>query len=298
MRQQEKKAIAAAILGNGIFGFSFMASKVGLQITEPMVLLGYRFLIAFFVLNLLLVAGKQKIQLKGKPLLPVLLLGLFEPILYFIFESYGIKWTTSAFSGAMIAMIPVVSMVFAIGALREVPKKKQVLFAGLSVVGVVLVSVTGESQGTIQLRGVFMLILTVLAAAGYNIIGRKISGEFTAFERTYVMLGMGSAGFGGWMLWGSRGNLAEALLRPLQEPRFVAAVLYLSIASSVLAYLALNYAMTYLPVAKSTAFANMTTVISISAGVLFLKEPFGWVSFLGAVMIIIGVYGVNKEQQT
>jgi len=298
MKEQEKKAIAAAILGNVIFGFSFMASKVGLQAAEPMVLLGCRFLTAFLLLNLLLLTGKQKIQLKGKALGPVLLLGLFEPILYFIFESYGIKWTTSAFSGAMIAMIPVVSMVFAIGVLQEIPKKKQVLFAGVSVIGVILVSVTGESQGTIQLRGVIMLVLTVLAAAGYNILARKISGEFTAFERTYVMMGMGSVAFGGWMLWGSRTDLAQTLLMPLQEPKFLLAVLYLAVLSSVLAFLAINYAITYLPVAKSTAFANVTTVISIFAGVIFLKEPFGWISCLGAVMIIVGVYGVTKEQQT
>jgi len=99
------------------------------------------------------------------------------------------------------------------------------------------------------------------------------------------------------MLVGYGNHQTQAVWQPLQSPQFLGALFYLAVVSSVLAFLALNYAITYLPVAKSTAFANMTTVISIFAGVLFLKEPFGLPAFIGAVMIIIGVYGVNREQQ-
>ncbi len=296
MGTKEKKALAAALLGNSVFGFSFMASKIALGAAQPMVLLGFRFLLAFLVMNLMLLAGKEQVHLKGKPVGLLLLLGLFQPILYFIFESYGIKWTTSGFSGAMIAMVPVVSMAFAASFLRERPKGRQVLFALLSVAGVILISLSGESEGVIEGKGILMLVLTVLSASGYNIVGRKISGDFTAFERTYVMFAMGSLFFGGLMLFTYRESLAAEVLRPLTAPGFLGAVFYLAMVSSVLAFMALNYAMTYLPVAKSTAFTNITTVISIFAGVIFLGEPFGLVSLIGAVMIIVGVYGVNKEQ--
>jgi len=295
MGTKEKKAVAAAIIGNSVFGFSFMASKIALETAQPLVLLGFRFLTAFLLMNLMLLIGKEKVCLKGKPVKLLLLLGLFQPTMYFIFESYGIKWTTSGFSGAMIAMIPVVSMVLAAGFLKEKPKRKQVLFALLSVCGVILISFSGEDGGVIQLRGIFMLVLAVLSACGYNIIGRKISGDFTPFERTYVMFAMGSIFFVSSMLLGYRGALREAVFRPLCDPGFLLAIFYLAVVSSVLAFMALNYAITYLPVARSTTFANLTTVISIFAGVLFLGEPFGLVSLIGGLMIVAGVYGVNKE---
>ena len=57
----------------------------------------------------------------------------------------------------------------------------------------------------------------------------------------------------------------------------------------------LNYANSYLPVAKTTAFCNLTTVISLFAGVVFLGEPFGPVSLAASVMIVLGIWGVQRN---
>ena len=59
----------------------------------------------------------------------------------------------------------------------------------------------------------------------------------------------------------------------------------------------LNYAMNYLPLARAASFANVTTVVSILAGVFLLHESFGWRHLMGAVMIVIGVYGVNRQNE-
>ena len=103
------KALLAVITGNTIFGFSFLFSKVALQMTVPSVLLAVRFTTAFVVLNLIAFVGRNikkkdgdplvEFSLKGKPLKYVLLLALFQPIIYFLGESYGIEYTSSAFAG-------------------------------------------------------------------------------------------------------------------------------------------------------------------------------------------------------
>ena len=96
------KALWAVIIGNSIFGFSFLFSKIALGLTIPSVMLAVRFLSAFLVLNLVVVIGKatKKIdfKLRGKPLKYVLLLALFQPVIYFVAESYGITYTSSAFA--------------------------------------------------------------------------------------------------------------------------------------------------------------------------------------------------------
>ena len=68
------KAMIAVILGNAIFGLSFLFSKVILDMTVPSVLLAFRFTLAFIVLNLIVILGKGKIEfsLKGKPLKNIL----------------------------------------------------------------------------------------------------------------------------------------------------------------------------------------------------------------------------------
>ncbi len=60
------KAVAAAVLGNSFFGLSFLFSKVALERLEPFVLLAVRFIVAFVMLNLVLLTGKVKIRLTGK----------------------------------------------------------------------------------------------------------------------------------------------------------------------------------------------------------------------------------------
>ena len=53
------KALLAVITGNTIFGFSFLFSKVALQMTVPSVLLAVRFTTAFVVLTLIAFVGRN-----------------------------------------------------------------------------------------------------------------------------------------------------------------------------------------------------------------------------------------------
>ena len=120
------KAIGAVIIGNTIFGFSFIFSKMALQITLPSVMIAVRFVMAFIALNLIVFFGRMiqvsdgqggrrplvSFSLRGKPPLYILLLALFQPILYFLCESYGIVFTSAAFSGTIIAIIPIRGIIF------------------------------------------------------------------------------------------------------------------------------------------------------------------------------------------
>ena len=86
------------------------------------------------------------------------------------------------------------------------------------------------------------------------------------------------------------------LFAPLADGTFMAAMLYLSVLSSIVAFLFINFASNTLPVAKTTAFCNLTTAISMFAGVVFLYEPFGMMSLVASVMIILGVWKVQTAQ--
>ncbi|HAA80455.1 MAG TPA: EamA family transporter, partial [Thermoanaerobacter sp.] len=63
--------------------------------------------------------------------------------------------------------------------------------------------------------------------------------------------------------------------------------------SSVVAYFLNNYALSKLPASQASVFANLTTVISIIAGITIRHETFYWYHVIGAIMILIGVWGTN-----
>ena len=64
--------------------------------------------------------------------------------------------------------------------------------------------------------------------------------------------------------------------------------------SSVVAYLLINYSLKYLPVAASTIFGGLATVVSVLAGVFIGGETFTLPQALAAALILFGVWGVNR----
>ena len=200
--------------------------------------------------------------------------------------------TTSAFSSVMISLIPVASMICGIFMLKEIPTPMQYVFTVLSVVGVVIMAVTGSAEGVVTPIGILFLLGAVISSVGYNIMSRKISDEFTAFERTYAMMIIG-------MIFFVTVALVENIHNPLSlitsfsESGYVAAVIYLGVISSVVAFLLLNYANTHLPVAKTTVFSNITTAVSVIAGAVYLKEELFAKTIIAVMMIVVGVWGVQ-----
>ena len=133
------KSLLAVMTGNTIFGFSFLFSKTALQYARPEIMLAFRFFTAFLVLNLVVLAGKTlknkkgepliAFSLKGKPLKDVLILALFQPVIYFFAETYGIDYTSSAFAGTLIAVVPVAGVMVDMLFMHTKVSGKQVLCA-------------------------------------------------------------------------------------------------------------------------------------------------------------------------
>ena len=55
-----------------------------------------------------------------------------------------------------------------------------------------------------------------------------------------------------------------------------------------------NYMLSKLPASNSSVFSNLTTVISIIAGVFIRHEAFHWYQLAGGIIIILGVWGTNR----
>lgn len=293
----DKKIIPyfTALVTNIIFGLSFLFTKKALMVSNPITLVAFRFLLAFIVMSLLIVFKVIKVNYKNKPMKWLIVLAIIEPIIYFIFETYGLQRTSSSLGGLMIALIPIVVTILAIYFLNEKPSRKQVLSIILSVSGVVLIILMdGSKNSGNSILGVLFLSVAVFSAAFFNIIARKISKHFTAIEVTYFMMFLGAIFFNivsvsNHILNGSLSNYFE----PLKSSSFVLSILYLGILSSIVAYFLANFTLSKMEASKSAVFANISTIVSILAGVIFLKENFHLYHTIGSAMILMGVWGTN-----
>ncbi len=289
----ERRGLLAATICHFLWGLSFMASRIALNTAPVIVLLSHRFLTAFLAMSLFVVTGAAGCRLREKPLRPLLVLGLMEPVIYFFGEQYGILHSTTIFSGVMISMIPIFSILAAVPILKEKPTLGQTLFSLLSVGGVICIGLLNKSSGTLDWIGVAALLVAVFSAVVYTLLNRSVSGRYTAFERTYAMLGIGAFSFTAMALVSVRGDMA-AYVRPLAAPGYAAAVLYLALLCSVVCYFLSSYCLSVLSVARATVFANLTTAVSVLAGALVLREPLPPLGVLCCALILIGIYGVQR----
>lgn len=286
------RATLAAVCCHSFWGLSFLASRTGLNSAHVFVLLSHRFLLSFLLMH----CFPRQISLLREArsaALPLLALGLAQPVIYFFGEQYGILHSTTSFSGVMIAMIPVVSTLAAWPLLKERPTPGQLLFSFLSVGGVIGIGLMNGSSGTLDGIGVAALLVAVAGATAYTLLSRRISSRTSAFARTYAMMGVGAVVFTALALVQCKGRLAD-YVRPLGETSYLLSVLFLSLFCSVVSFFLSGYAISKLPVARETVFSNLTTAVSVFAGVVFLREPFSGLSLVCILVILVGIYGVQR----
>ena len=298
-------AVITACIAFVIFGFSFMFSSIALSITSTMVLLCFRFTVAVITLTVVVavnslvgrIRGKAwfSFSLRGKPMGGLLLLGIVQPVLYLVFENSSIRYTSSAVTGTVLAVVPVICILADVFISRESVSKLQVVCAVACVAGVALVETGGETR--ISFLGFFCLLMTLVCDVGYYILSRRASRQFSPLEVTYVMFLMGMIVFVPAALIQGRGQMAELFLPAIQSAPFWGSVVFLGAVSSVGAYGLLNYANATLTNSEASLIGNIATVVSVLAGVLLLRDPFSPLQAIGVVVILIFVTLANLPKR-
>lgn len=285
----------AALIANIIFGFSFLFSKVALTAAHPLIILAVRFTTAFLVLNILWLLGIVKLNFRGKNVKRLILMSLAQPLLYFIFELYGINATSSAISGVIISLVPIAVIVLSALFLKEKATAKQVICSAVSLICVCIISILTSDGNRSSVLGIVLLLLAVVCAAIFNILSRNLSGEFSPFERTYMMFLVGTVGFNFVAFVGLRENFIPEFITATTSIQFWGAIAYLAVLSSIAAFMLYNYATSNISTVRAASFSNIITVVSLLAGMIFLKEKLSVTEIICSLLIILGVFGVNAK---
>ena len=285
--------LLAAYIGYSIWGFGNLFIKVAQQYALPNQVLSHRFLISAVVMLIPVLTGMIKFSLKNKPLWPIFVLAAVQ-YLYYLVESYAIRETNATITGASAAVAPVVSVIIAAIFLKEFPTRRQAIFCLLPIIGVILMTVAGQSLGVVSMLGILFLALTILSSGFYKVLNRKSAQNYTSYERTLVMLLVSAVSFtiGGFA---EVGWDVKAYVAPFAEPVYLGSILALALVCSIGCNLLANYAMGKLPVVKSSSFGAILTLVSMLAGVVFLNEPISWTLGIGAALILYGIYQVTKK---
>ncbi len=282
-----------------LYGMSFLFTRKALDAAGPFALLGWRFLVAFLVMSLLWAAGVIRIDLKGKNKRPLLVIALLFPVIYFIGETTGIRYTTASECGVFLACIPAISLIASSVFLGKKPSKLQVIGVSVTICGVLMTVFAVGSSSSFSAIGYFFMVIAVLSYAIYSILVEKTE-NYTGMELTYAMLAEGAAAFIilALMEAARSGSVRDLAALPVHNQAFLEAILYQGIGCSIIAFFLGNAAIMKIGVNRTSSFIGIATVVSVLSGALLLGEPFTGMQMAGAAVILIGVYVANAGRGT
>lgn len=293
----KKKGMLAAGIAYSIFGLSYLFSTKGIEAADdPAILLCVRFAITFLALNVMVLLKLGRLQLRGKRVLAPLALGMLQPVLYYMLENYGLKYTSTAFTGMVSSVNPIFTAILGALLLRERPTRMQWAFICVSIAGVMMVSV-GAGEGSNTFFGCACLLGAYLVGSLNCIIVRRLAKEFTSFELTYLVFAVGFVFFAVFPFFKYGADAAELIGAAVSDGRFMVSALYLGILASVAAFTLANYALAKLPVAQTSVFAAIGTVVSVLSGVIIMHDEFTLMNAVAFVLMLAGVWGVNRFER-
>lgn len=279
-----------------IFGLTFMFSKIVLSEVTPMALIAYRFLWAILGMEVLRRFQVIKITFNKAHIKAIAFVVIFQPILYFLFEIYGLNLLKSAEAGMMIALIPVFVAIFSSIFLKEAPTLFQILFIFVSVIGILIIQWNEISGG--NPLGFILMLLAVMSAAMFNIASRKASKVLNAAEITYYMMLIGAIVFNiFYVIQLVFENRILDYFINLTNLQVLFPLLYLGLVASIGGFFLVNFALKHLEAHVSSMYANLATVISIIAGAVILNEVITLNQAIGSAFILVGVYGTVRFQK-
>ena len=294
MKKQTVLAGFCAILGNLFWGISFLFIRTAMDVAAPELLLSHRFTLAALCMSIPLLLGKQKLSFRGKKIVPMLLMMLSQ-IAYYLGESYALQHTSSTIAGLVLAVVPIVTIGTGALFLKEYPTKRQAFFCLMPVAGVIVMTVAGKELGVVNLPGLLLLAVALLSSAFYKTANRKAAQTFSAYERTLLVMVISAVFFSVSGLNSVGWDLGQ-FVAPLANSGYLFSVLSLCLLCSVGANLLVNYAAGQMSVFKVSSFGAISTLCTMVAGILFLKEPVSWTLLLGAALILVGIRQVTKPE--
>ena len=140
-----------------------------------------RILMAGLVLFLFNTAYGRIKRIQRQDLPKFLLLAFFEPFIYFICETFGLKLTGSPTLSAMvIATIPIFSIGAGIIFFKEKVNFINIIGILFSLVGIVMVAMAKGSLGEHFIWGVVLLLVAVISEVGHASITKSLAGNYSS----------------------------------------------------------------------------------------------------------------------
>jgi drug/metabolite transporter (DMT)-like permease len=272
-------AAGAIALASGIWGATFVAAKVALAVVPPFALICGRFALAWVVLRLVM-RWRGLAPLSGRQAWIPALIGTVGMVVSIGAQFIGTALTPASHGAFITSASPALMAVFAVFLLGERMHWLHGLAMLLALSGVALVS--GVTAGSLHPLGHGALVVAAITWALYSVLTRWASLRHDAVAVLAGACGWGallSAPFARW----------DWPVARLLEPALGGSVLFITLGSTVIAFLLWSWGFARLPARIGGLFMFVQPVIGAALAALLLHEQPGWTLGVGGALILAGV---------
>lgn len=286
MKNKEFIAFGTALGAAFFWSFSFIWFKVAYEGYNPVTVVIFRLTIAAALITIAGAILKRLQKPSRKDFWLFVLMAFFEPFIYFLGESYGLKYVSSTVAAVIVATIPLISPIFAWYFFRE--KLKWMNIAGLmiSFLGVGLVVLNGDLRFDASPLGIGLEFIAVLSAIAYSLVLKNLVSRYNTFSIIAYQNIIGIVFFlPVWLIV----EFNDFISRPFHPGAFRAIVL-LAVFSSTLAFIFFTKSIRSIGVNRSNSFINLIPVFVAILSFFILGEALNAQKITGIVVVVAGLF--------
>jgi drug/metabolite transporter (DMT)-like permease len=276
-----------------VWGTTYLAIRVALETVPVLLVAGLRWMAAGVVMSGLMLATGRGLP-KPRLWAPLALLAILMNVVGNGFVVYAQQYVASGLTAVLIATTPFWSALLE----RLLPNGER--FTTRSLTGlalgfsgiVVLVWPEMTNGGAGGRAFVIGVIAIQLACIGW-VIGTSYAKRHELGDNPFPSTALQMV-FSGTMLLTAataHGDWATVSF----TPRTIAAMLYLAIAGSLVAYSAYIYAIQHLPLQLVSLYAYINPMIAVALGSLLLDEPLSARVVIAAALVLAGTWIVGRR---
>ncbi|MBI9054128.1 MAG: DMT family transporter [Bacteroidales bacterium] len=286
MKKNNLIAYLSVTLAMIFWSYTFIWYKVVYDFYNPITVVFFRLIISSIFLFALMAPLKKLQKIRKGDLKYFILVSIFNPFLYFLGESYGIKFSSTTVAAVIIATIPLFTSFTSSYFLNEKITKMNILGVFFSIIGVGFVIFNNGEAIEASTFGIGMLSFAVAAAIGYTLILKKLTSEYNSITVvTYH-------NFIGIFLFAPLFfiiDFPEFRMSGFSSEAWVP-MLELAIFGSSFAFIFFTFSIQKIGVGKANAFTNLIPVFTAFIAYFVLDEILNFNKMLGISLVIAGLF--------
>jgi drug/metabolite transporter (DMT)-like permease len=286
MHRQKGLVYIALILAMVCWAFSFIWVKVAYVVYAPLTTTLFRLIIAAIFMFLYAQIGNKLMKIRREDFRTFLLLAFFEPFLYFLGESFGLKYISSTMGAIIVSTIPLFSPIAASHFHGETLSRRNLIGIVLSFFGVGIVVLDSSFNLIASPLGIALEFLAVVSAIGYMVVLKGLTMKYNTptiicyqnFIATFYFLPC-------WLFF----ECHDFINTPFDASAFIA-IIKLALFASSMAFIFYTYSIKNIGINNANMFINLIPVLTAVFAWFILDDPLTLRKFTGILVVISGLF--------